>query len=222
VELENINRAGIERLQKVVKSGQGGQPQGGVPVDPSQPPKGPTPFDDVNQLMAEAEQRKAVETQQKAEQVTSVWDVAEEYARAGLPYDRTVLQDRFSLLGALKKEQYGGIPDLTGLDDPRLTPDKVRHVMEKRAEFKAGQDATRVQQATLYAQDAATNARIPKINDNTNILKAISEHGGIRYDMAKDLTGESRPKTAPGVFKRTGTGIDDMARMLADDGYPLM
>jgi hypothetical protein len=230
-----INEAGIARLERVVKGGGGSGLDTAAPTGPS----GPSPVTsdqlsvggegaptrpataDVNELMAQAEQRQAAEVAEQAQKVKAVWDVAEEYARVGLPYDRTILQDRFALIGALRKEEYGGIPGLTGLNDPRLTPELVREVMENRLRAKETEVQQKFGNAIARAEDAANAVRAPKINENTTILRAVSEHGGINLELAKDLTGEKRPKTAPGVFTKKGIGIDEMARMLADDGYPI-
>jgi hypothetical protein len=217
-ELEKINQEGIARLERVIKRGGG---KAGTPTAPRpDAPRDSGPgSDETNQLIQEAEARERAETQARAERSTAVWDVAEEYARVGLPYSRSILQDRFALIGALKKEEYGGIPDLKGLDDERLTPDKVRSILEKRAEAKKIEEAGKVQ--TALETQAPQTARAPQITENTTILKAIAEHGGLNLDQAGDLTGEKKPKGMPGTFTKKGIGIDEMARLLADDGYPI-
>lgn len=177
--------------------------------------------DELNALLAAAEQRKGAEAKANTERVNAVWDVAENYAREGLPYDRTVHQDYFALLNALRKPEYGGIPDLTGRSDPRLTPELVRQVLEARKTAKEAAAVQQVTQAMTTAADAAKNVKAPNIGDNTSILAAIKEHGGLSMAQALDITGEKRPKSAPGVFTSKGVGIDEMARMLADDGYPI-
>ena len=151
-ELERINQEGIKRLERVIKNGKGGQT--GTPTGPRPGTPPPSPgeatrtnggqAEEINDLIAEAEKRQAAETKAKAERVTSIWDAAEEFNRVGLPYDRTILQDRFALIGALRKEEYGGIPDLTGLDDPRLTPEMVRDMMRKRAQAKSEEEGNTV------------------------------------------------------------------------------
>jgi len=230
-ELERINQEGIQRLERVIKNGKGGQsaisgqPSGGTPPpSPGEAIRTGGGAEEINSLIADAEQRTARDVADKAEKVKSVWDVAEEYSRVGLPYDRTILQDRFALIGALRKEEYGGIADLTGLDDPRLTPEMVRDVMDKRAEAKKVEESNKVDLARAKAEQAARKTEGilgPDIHDDTSILKAISEHGGLQIDQALDLTGEKRPRSMPGVFRKKGIGLDEMARMLADDGYPI-
>lgn len=218
-ELERINQEGIQRLERVIKNGRGGQPSAvshqpsGTPPAPSSTMRTGRGADEVNTLIADAEQRTKQETAAKAEKVSSVWDVAEDYARVGLPYDRTILQDRFALLGALRKEEYGGIPDIKGLDDERLTTEKVRSILDERSKVKANEEAAKMDKAlaTIPA---------PKITDNTSILQAIKEHGGLNAELAADLTGDT-PRRTPGVFRKKGIQMDEMARMLADDGYPI-
>lgn len=244
VEQLRINEEGLARLERVVRKGGQGSADSGQPTTPPPTPpqttstfgeggQAPSPqpsplqgegvslVDDVNGLMAAAEQRKNVEAAEQRARVASVWDVAEEYARVGLPYDRGILQDRFALIGALRKAEYGGLPDLTGLNDPRLTPELVRQVMEARLRAKEADVQKSIGGVIARAEEAMNTVRIPKINENTTILRAVAEHGGLRLDQALTLTGEKRPKSAPGVFTKKGVDIDEMARMLADDGYPI-
>jgi len=53
-----------------------------------------------------------------------------------------------------------------------------------------------------------------------DLLQRIKQLGGIDGTLALDITGEAR---APGgwkfAFKKGGTGLDDLATMLADDGF---
>lgn len=231
-EAQKINEEGIARLERVIKKG-GGSGSSTQPTTPTQPPsdipstigkgknKRKLAAEEINTLVAAAEQRKAAEAADVQNRVESVWNVAEQFAREGLPYSRNVLQDKFALLGALRKEEYGGFPDLKGIQDERVTPEFVRSVMEKREQARVAQVERTVGDAIALAQDAAQTVHIPKIDDNTNILKAIKEHGGLRLDLIQDITGDRRPKTAPGLFTRQGIGIDEMAQMLADDGYPI-
>ena len=176
---------------------------------------------EINELLAAAEQRRTTEAAEAADRLSAVWDVAEGYWGSGANYSRGVLQDKFALMGALRKPEYGGMEELTGLNDPRLTPDLVQRVLDARQLAKAAESVQQVGQGIVNAAEAASNVQAPKIDDNTTILKAIAEHGGINKLAAKDLTGEQRPKSAPGVFTNKGVGIDEMARMLADDGYPI-
>lgn len=179
--------------------------------------------DEFNALMAAAEQRKAADTKEIAARVDGVWEVASEYWAKGGYYERGILgagRDKFALLNALRKPEYGGIPDLTGIEDPRLTPEIVRQILENRKAFKEAAGNQAASQA-VSEQPTAKKWDVSQINEDTSLLRAIALHGGIDSKIAKDLTGESRPKSAPGVFTRKGVNIDEMARMLADDGYPI-
>lgn len=241
VEVERINGEGIARLERVIK-GSGGSGQAAAPTPPA-PQTPPTPAsvasdipqpqmesvavetpipprpaiipkDDINAMLIAAEQRRNTEAAEIKARENQIWDVAEGYWERGSNYNREVLQHRFALVGALRKAEYGGMPDLTGLKDPRLTPEFVQAVLDAR---QLTHDVGIVEDV----QGAVNNVRAPRINDNTTILRAISEHGGINKTMARDLTGEKRPKTAPGVFTNKGIRIDEMAIRLADDGYPI-
>ena len=180
----------------------------------------PTLEEERNQLIAEAEQRQAQEQAERATRVSTVWDAAEQFNRVGLPYDRNVLQDRFALIGALKKEAYGGIPDLTGLDDPRLTPERISSILTRRNELK-DIEATAAAERAVDTGTGRRSRNDRTIDNNTKLLRAVRNHGGISLALARDLTGDPNPRGMPGAFTRQGIGIDEMARMLADDGYPI-
>ncbi len=213
-EAEKINQQGVTRLERIIKKG-GGRGQGGTPLPkaPDDPTRPGGPADEVDAMLREAETRKAEEARAKAERKAAVWDVAEEFARVGLPFNREIFQDQGSLIAALRNEEHGGFPDLQRLDDERLTPENVRSILEERAAVKEAETAAKV-------QDAAATIPAPKITDNTSILTAIKEHGGLQSDLAADLTGDT-PRRTPGVFRKKGIQMDEMARMLADDGYPI-
>jgi len=149
-----------------------------------------------------------------AERRDAVWQIADEF---GYKQDT---RDKFKLEGGLRKVEYGGIPDLKGINDPRLTPEKMREILTKRAEVKAAEAAMQPELPTqpIVAADAVTG-NAPKIGENTNILKAIEQLGGITKDQARDILGEA--KTKGKVFTDTGRGIDEVARLLADEGYPI-
>jgi hypothetical protein len=169
-----------------------------VPVAPLTP-REQARADEINTLLAAAERRRTQEAAEQAARISAVWDTAEGYWGNGANYSREILQDKFALIGALRKPEYGGNPELTGLSDPRLTPELVQRVLDARKLAKEGEAVQQVAQGIGNAQEAASNVKAPKIDNNTTILRAISEHGGI--------------------WK--GVGVDEMARMLADDGYPI-
>jgi hypothetical protein len=213
-ELEKINQEGIQRLERVIRRGKGGDPTGTPAPTPGTPPRDGGPgSDEVNSLISEAEARVREEEQARKERITSVWDIAEEYAGKELNYRRDNTRDQFALIGALKKEEYGGFPDLKGLSDERLTPEKLRSILDERAKVKTEEQAAKLEKAL-------STIPAPKITDNTSILTAIKEHGGLQTDLAADLTGDTARRT-PGVFSKKGIQMDEMARLLADDGYPI-
>ena len=244
-ELEKINSEGIARLERVIKKG-GGESGGQTPTE-TPPPTGPVgsdqvpvnseqvsppvssetaaanvAADEVNALLAEAEQRKSAEKSASEARKAAVWDVAEEYWGKGGNYSRGILQDGFALINALRNPDYGGIPNLTWLDDPRLTPEFVRQVLDNRKIAKETNAAVAANEAfTTTAKGKERRFDTSQITENTSILRAIALHGGIDLELRLDITGEKKPKGVPGMFTKKGVHIDEMARMLADDGYPI-
>lgn len=242
--------ARLERVIKRGKGGQG-TAEGGPQTPPPTPPEAGTVPSDIpqtpdqqsvrviaeaegkqkqsqqerveefNALMAAAEQRKAVDARESAERVSVVWDVAEEYWGRGANYSREILQDSYALLAALKKPEYGGIPDLKGLNDPRLTPEIMRQVMESRKAAKEAAGNEAVARTFSEPEQKVRKFDVTQIDQDTTLLRAIALHGGLDLNIARDLTGEKRPKSAPGVFTKKGIGVNEMARLLADDGYPI-
>lgn len=247
-ELEKINNEGIARLERVIRGGS--VDDGGVAVDGGPKPGGPatevtgsqvegqrsqvegqvsseTPspsrvdrVEELNALMAAAEQRKGRDAAEAEGRKAAVWDVAEEYWGKGGNYNRGILQDGFALVAALKKPEYGGIPDLKWLDDPRLTPELARQILENR---KAVKEAAGVEAAAKVISEKPKGRGVKA--ENLNLLQAIQRHGGLNLEVAKDLMGEKKPKSAPGVWQKKGFNkgwdMSDMARFLADDGYPI-
>lgn len=215
-ELEKINQEGIQRLEKVIKRG-GGQ-TGGTPTTPDQP-QGPTPFDDVNRLLAEAEQRKTAEIQAKTQRESDVWTIASTYNHRSLPFDRSIVQDHYAMRAILRNADYGGFPDLQNLWDERLTADTVHNVLEKYTATKAAEEAAKVQAVLPKVEKKAK-----KVIDDQDIslLKAIQGHGGIKIDLALDLTGEKRPRGMPGLFTKKGLALDDLiTRLAVEDKFPI-
>jgi diguanylate cyclase (GGDEF)-like protein len=131
--------------------GEGRSPLGESDITPPATPspllapsgRGGSQADQINAMIQQAEQRRTRESVEQAARVSSVWDVAEQFNREGPePYNRNEPQQVYALLGALRKSEYGGIPDLTGLFDPRLTPEMVQGILERRnaAKFAEGFD----------------------------------------------------------------------------------
>jgi hypothetical protein len=65
-----------------------------------------------------------------------------------------------------------------------------------------------------------------QVEAKSPLLKAIKELGGIDKAMMEDITGEKRfgkgVKGIPwGLFKEGGKGVDDLASILRDQGWPI-
>jgi hypothetical protein len=228
-EAEKINQEGVTRLERIIKKG-GGRGQGGTPLPkaPDDPTRPGGAADEVDAMLQEAETRKAEEAAARTERKAAVWDVAEEFARVGLPFNREIFQDQGSLVAALRNEEHGGFPDLQRLDDERLTPENVRSILEKRAAVKAAEDAKQVDFATARAEvareEAAKKTARSKAPKDITLLQAIKANGGIDIsitDMRRDITGSKTAKGwQPGIFSKTGKKrwpLDTMARILANE-----
>lgn len=151
----------------------------------------------------------------KAERRAAIRSVADEFG-----FQPNTRDDGYLQFGILRKAEYGGIPDLKGFSDERLTPERMREILTKRAEIKAAEAALQPElptQPAPVAEAPAGTAR--KIGANTNILKAIQELGGISKEQAKDILGERTPRGK--VFTDAGRGVDEIARLLVDEGYPI-
>lgn len=188
-EAEKINQEGITRLERVVRKG-GGRGATGTEALPSPASTTrPSEAEEINGLVARAEQRQSADTAARAEQVNGVWGIAEGYTREGELYNRGVTRDRFALLGALRKKEYGGIKDLTGLDDPRLTPEFIRDVMEKRAQIKAGEEPTQQPSFNLSSWQKDFDAVV----QSGNMTRMIDLFESFPPEKANDLapTGET-------------------------------
>lgn len=177
---------------------------------------------------------RAAEAEAAAARLSAIFDVAEEYTNTISNYDRHVLQDKFALLNALRDDRIGGDPTISGMDDPKVTLEFVRDVMEARTKLvradiveaveKAGGsvDFTPPVSPPNIADTSIQGGAYSRINENTSLLRAIQQHGGIdKNTYALDVTGERNPRTAPGVWMLKGIGLDEMARWLADDGYAI-
>lgn len=91
----------------------------------------------------------------------------------------------------------------------------------KLAKVFKGKD-TEIHAALLSIADTLKPAQEPKKPQkaSTDLLQRIKQLGGIDGALALDITGEQR---APGgwkfAFNKGGTGLDDLATMLASDGF---
>ena len=179
--------------------------------------------DEMAALRQAAEQRAAA---QQAK-IDAVWEVAQEYG-----YSRENTQGMYGLLGALKSEEYGGDPTFTGgLKEAadKWTPDEIDAILEKRRQVKSAEDVSRVAARNLEYQrkmnEAIANTAKRMVTENTPLIEAIRRHGGIDWKYVEQVTGEKKPPiNQRSIFSKNGRnrwGLDEMARLLADDGYPI-
>lgn len=230
-DLQKINDEGIARLERVIKNkGKGGaapaQPSAPTPP-PSTPPAAPKPMTPAQKGAAEAaemrvkaEERRGAEEADRKQRVADVWSIAEGYTNRGTKYTRDIMQDRFALLAVLKKPEYGGLPDLVGLHDPRLDGETVKGILENRKAIKEKEAAVNDPPSLREIKKRKTKAP-----ENITILDAIRSFGGLNIGKIADYAGDKRIGSQFGVFQKQkfskGWDISDMARFLADDGYPI-
>jgi hypothetical protein len=217
LEMGRIKQEAITTLDDIAK--RKGTPAPTEPA-PGQPPS-PTrqAVEPTDESRAQLKRDIQARAKAKADATSAIWDVAEQYWAKGANFSRSNFGDKNHLLNALQKPEYGGIPDILKFDDPRITPDFVRGVMESRKVIKDAEAAAATPRL-IKAADAKTG-KVVKIGDNTNLLKAVAELGGISRELAKDIAGDANPKTMPGVFTKQGINPDMMAVRLVEYGYPI-
>lgn len=153
--------------------------------------------------------------QAKAERTRAVWDIAEGYWAQGGNFDRSLLgagRDKHALINALRDEKYGGLVDLRGLDDERLTVETVRSILNARdAEVKAvrAEAEGRTQKAVEKKQKAAKDI---------TLLRYIATAGGLNDALKAEFPDARYPNLFKPKGFTTGFGIDEMAVRLAVEG----
>lgn len=77
------------------------------------------------------------------------------------------------------------------------------------------------QEAQASQRPPAKPARAARSSDN--LLRRINQLGGINMRYLPDVTGESKVRRGMpvGLFRKNGMGLDDLSRMLADEGFPI-
>lgn len=232
VEMGKIKQDAIARLDHIARNGDAG-PSPEVSPSPTMPPgdatsPAPAPAPAI-ELQAAAQQR----AQTKKETLSAMWDIAEQFSKAqpgdSSNFKRNAFNDKFILFADLKKAEYGGDPNLKTWDDvvATMTPEDVQRILETRQKIKeqntVNEQLTR--EARLQNMDEAAKETSRARVKDMNILQAIRAHGGIDWRAVPDVTGEPNAKGwQPGVFSKTGKNrwsLDQMARILADDGYPI-
>lgn len=58
---------------------------------------------------------------------------------------------------------------------------------------------------------------------SSNLIERIKQLGGVNQSFIRDITGEASQKNIPvkGLFSQNGRGLDDLATMLADEGFDI-
>ena len=216
VEMGRVKTEAINKLDKIARGG-GNDPQlTGAPKPPTDP-SSLTP--EQQALRQQAEERAAAIRQQ----VDDLWAKSAEF---GFSRERDSVTHH--LLNTLKREEYGGDPTIRDLPDAvqRLTPEQIDNIFETRRQIKDAQDQNRIAERNIeyYRRmekaKADANKRKP-----TRLLSAIKELGGIDWKYVSEITGEKNPPmNQKTIFSKTGRnrwGLDEMARNLADMGYPI-
>jgi len=75
--------------------------------------------------------------------------------------------------------------------------------------------------AQASAPQPASPARAARPSDN--LLRRINQLGGINMRYLPDVAGENKVRRGMpvGLFRKNGMGLDDLSRMLADEGFPI-
>lgn len=220
-EMQRIKTEAINNLDAIAnKRKPGGDATG--PLSPNDPTPN-LPPDEMARLRQQAEERIAA----REAKINAVWEVASNY---GFSSENT--SGLYGLLGALKTEEYGGDPTFTGgLKEAtdRWMPDEIDAILEKRRQAKDAQDVSRVASRNMeyqsYLQNKLQGIGKRMVDENTGLLEAIKRHGGLDWKYVEEVTGDKKPPiNQRNIFSKTGKnrwGLDEMARILADDGFPI-
>ena len=220
-EMQRIKTEAINNLDAIAnKRKPGGDATG--PLSPNDPTPN-LPPDEMARLRQQAEERTAA----REAKINAVWEVASNYG-----YSKENTSGLYGLLGALKTEEYGGDPTFTGgLKEAtdRWTPDEIDAILEKRRQVQDTQDVSRVASRNMeyqsYLQNKLQGIGKRMVDENTGLLEAIKRHGGLDWKYVEEVTGDKKPPiNQRNIFSKTGKnrwGLDEMARILADDGFPI-
>lgn len=133
--------------------------------------------DEMAALRQAAEQRAA----ERKAKISTVWDTAE-----GFGFNRA--KDVGALMAALRKY---GEADISGWDDPRLTPEYVADVLNKRNEIKAQEQATREANAAEVALNRAQQDFITK--PRSELAPGVSEALMLEAQRIADVVTGGEP-----------------------------
>lgn len=80
--------------------------------------------------------------------------------------------------------------------------------------------------AEVYAEDEAASAEEDSPRNRRKVIGWIRSHGGILYSSVAKEFGSERAqelikRTGPGVFSKTGFGLDELAQELSGEGVPV-
>lgn len=129
------------------------------------------------------------------------------------------------------KEAFGVDAIVTKAEEPELRLQHLEHiegalesgftVPKSVLKDHAPIDATQFPRAAKLAE---TTPAAPREGAPVSLLTAIKRKGGIDVREILDLTGEGRAGKKgiqPGLFTKKGTGLDDLATRLRDDGFDI-
>jgi|GEM_PF-4102149 len=80
--------------------------------------------------------------------------------------------------------------------------------------------------AEIYAEDEAAAAEQESPRNRRNVIGWIKSHGGLLYSSVSTEFGKERAqelikKTGPGIFSKTGFGLDELAQEMSGNGIPV-
>ena len=80
--------------------------------------------------------------------------------------------------------------------------------------------------AGIYAEDEAAAAEQESPRNRRNVIGWIKSHGGLLYSSVSTEFGKERAqelikKTGPGIFSKTGFGLDELAQEMSGNGIPV-
>jgi len=80
--------------------------------------------------------------------------------------------------------------------------------------------------AEIYAEDEAAAAEQESSRNRRNVISWIKSHGGVLYSSVSTEFGKERAqelikKTGPGIFSKTGFGMDELAQEMSGNGIPI-
>lgn len=114
-------------------------------------------------------------------------------------------------------KKYQAFRESVGRDEPADAYDVVSKLKELQDKFTFDKQPNVLSKIEGVA-NSAKGAPIEKISGNPpSLLTVIGRLGGISSAEMRDLTGETSAITRPGLFRKGGRGLDELARNLNDE-----